>query len=294
MTDEARSEVGVVPTESEIAREVRPVKGLFEQVVFSGTLSIPVGAEHSREVQLQEEELRNVVGEFFDFLEKVCLGDVDIATSGIRDNKDEGRTYSRATLELRHNRNLIPRYQIWVTEIGLKYMDKEEDPEAWSNRIDNRLRAERDKVFNEWRKLAEMNTERAAIEKSRVLKTLINISRIPIESWQIQFQRYEGMRGGRHQITPLIGIRLMRYLGGYQAYPVFFVGGRGVVAFNMPLLRGEVRLPDEISSLFGENDENLNVPFVGEEIAEASPLYRIFSRVLAKAFPYSKEGKAQN
>lgn len=275
-------------SEERIKNDVLEAKKLFERAVFSGSASLPAEAEPSREVQSREAEVRDIIRAFFEFLERVCVGEVRVVARGIKNIEEEGRTYTKATIELAGDRETIPHYQIWLTGIELKEVDETVDPEERSRRIDNKLETAREAAISELMEIARMDTERAVERKSGIWRRIVECSSTYIESWQIQFQIYKGKEGGRHQTEPLVGIRIERYLDGYQAYPVLFLGREVIVGYGKPLLPGSLMFPEEIREFFG-NSPGLSL--VSKEEMKSSPLWRILKILDSKAFPQPSSKK---
>jgi len=227
------------------------------------------GVEPSKYILERKEELERWTGRFFGILERLTVpgAEVRVPRKYLDSNEEEGTTFSRAALEFgRESESGKPREQIWIAELGLiETRDR--------SQLTKRLEAQRNSALEKFVRTARKDTAKAAEIKESILEQIIGLSLRPIEKTDIVYQ----LVSARTVFQPMIGVRVIRYLDGYQAYPVIYEGKKPAVLTLQPILSPTTPLTvDELG-------ETLPFGLVSKDAFQTTSLNRLKERLFSIA-----------
>lgn len=229
----------------------------------------------SETVARNEQQLSRSADKMFQFLNEVLAlpkGGVYIPQKGVKYNQQEETTFAHASMEKKQNpsQKRYPLSQLWLSVYEPRDVEQSET-EAWANRKDHKLSAAREELLNWYRRLSEKNTESAAQQRSRVMDALTGIARNPIGIDTVQYQ----LMDDNDRYTPQLGMKLTRFLDGYQVHPFVYEGRASVNLYDRPLLPGrKVDIP--------EMGGSLEVSLVSEEELAQTAFKRVFDALLSR------------
>lgn len=190
----------------------------------------------SMEGKTSAEQLKQLLRQFAEYMIEVLKTspeNIKIPNRYQDIDEEYGTSYTRYRSQFSHARpdanGWMP--QLWISERApIEDNPGEENPD----RIDRRLKGRLSAAEERNRKLSEVNVAQAAQEREALMKEMITSFTTAFEDTRIMFQLSHPRN---KEVVPLIGVRLKRSLAGYQAWPVFILGGdREVYDSESPLL----------------------------------------------------------
>lgn len=213
-------------------QQLESFKSEFVRLITTGVQSdsftgVPEEIQPSLSVEgkFAEEQLAQVVKQLAAFMVEVLrVGprEIKLPLRVQEVNEQDGTTFTGYTVQLSKNQQdsngWVP--QLWVREVAVI----EDTSENFNpDRIDRRLSSRLASAAERYRKLSEVNVPQAAQEEDKLLREMISSYTTKFEDSNITLQLFNPKE--RLYIS-VAGVRMMRSLAGYQAWPVFIVGGK--------------------------------------------------------------------
>lgn len=267
-----------------IQREIEPInyksledgykKAFFDlnqESIFEQFKNQQLQARPGEDVVDSEIFLRDSIRNFFVHLSRTTNkspSEIEVPRKAF-DTSPDYVSFSGAMIDLEPI-NVFPRNQIWFAEWNLH--DMTDDNPKLVDRRDKVIESKILKSLDYFFTLREKNTSQAAEKKATILSQVQNQLQTPIEGYLIQYQTIEK----RNTFVPLVGVRLCRYIMGWQGYPVNYAGKQAITFYDNPLFEGK---KVHIDALSAEIDVNL----VSDKEFKDSDWHRVTEKLVERS-----------
>jgi hypothetical protein len=212
------------------------------------------------------------VDRMLDFFDRLSLaGQEEIEVEGDRVVKGQQYTTRLEAAVSLFNEG-YPKDQVWFVEYGLR--DDVSRQLKQERRKDGQLRQQLQMITERWLEAYKQDPAKAIADKPALIGGIGNIIKEPIEGYLFQFQTAEA-----ESFMPHLGLRINRYLPGWQAYVGIARGGSLFFRYDQPLIEGSRFF------LEGVFDHVFPLPYVEEQSFKQTPYQKLINLFLDSVKP---------